>query len=311
MGANFEEVSKELFALLGYKDGERFFKPNFDPRVNMLQEQIQKLQKGQGAPDMSKVQIAQINAQSKAQSDQMRADTDRQNAAMDYQTQKMEEDSAMQQTWLKLQAEAAKLGLTHAHEHRVQGIDLASDHHLAQQGMQSDHFLANQGIQSDHAMQAQSLQSTEGMAEKSLGAKQDMHRQSLAAKPAPGQAAGGGGASGGGQAMVPSGPDPESARREDMLHEMAGNMQTGMGSMMQAFVQTMAQFAQNMQQGNQQIAQSMQQIGSMIADAAERSDQNLEKITAGIAESNQAVAAAMGRKRTVLRGPDGRVAGVE
>lgn len=30
MGANFEEVTKEVFSLCGYKDGERFFMPGFD-----------------------------------------------------------------------------------------------------------------------------------------------------------------------------------------------------------------------------------------------------------------------------------------
>lgn len=31
MGANFEEVVKEVFSLSGYRDGQRFFKPGFDP----------------------------------------------------------------------------------------------------------------------------------------------------------------------------------------------------------------------------------------------------------------------------------------
>ena len=66
MGANFQEVSKELFALLGYKDGERFFSPDFDPRVAMMQQQLQKAKgKGGGQDGQAKVQAAQIQAQSR------------------------------------------------------------------------------------------------------------------------------------------------------------------------------------------------------------------------------------------------------
>src|SRR6185312_5232976 len=39
MGANFKEVCKEVFGMLGYKDGDRFFSPEFDPRVQMRQPQ--------------------------------------------------------------------------------------------------------------------------------------------------------------------------------------------------------------------------------------------------------------------------------
>lgn len=44
MAADFEEVTKEVFGLLGYKDGARFFKPNLSPQVVMLQQALQELQ---------------------------------------------------------------------------------------------------------------------------------------------------------------------------------------------------------------------------------------------------------------------------
>ena len=66
-----------------------------------------------------------------------------------------------------------------------------------------------------------------------------------------------------------------------MWHQMAGNAQVGMQQIMTVFAQTMAQLAQSNQQGFMQIAQSMGQIGNMIADAAERSDQNLGQLVQG------------------------------
>lgn len=43
-GLNFEEVAKEVASFAGYKDGKRFFKPDFDPRVAQLQQQLQDAQ---------------------------------------------------------------------------------------------------------------------------------------------------------------------------------------------------------------------------------------------------------------------------
>lgn len=69
-GSNFEEVTKEVFGLAGYKDGARFFKPGFDPSQQ---------QQGQSQPDPMmqlqemKHQEQMINLQNKAQSQQMEA----------------------------------------------------------------------------------------------------------------------------------------------------------------------------------------------------------------------------------------------
>lgn len=122
-GANFQEISKEVFGLLGYKDGDRFFQPGFDPRVAQLQQQLQKMQgSGGGDNGAGAIQVANINAQSKMQIEQLHAQTDARNAASDYQTQKMEEDAATQREFLKQHAEIHKLGLQHGHQTRQAAI---------------------------------------------------------------------------------------------------------------------------------------------------------------------------------------------
>ncbi|HKS73270.1 MAG TPA: hypothetical protein VJQ82_08735 [Terriglobales bacterium] len=73
MQANFQEVVKEIFGLSGYKDGERFFQPNADPRVAMLQQQLQQAQKHQGgglSPQEMQFKQGQLQLdQQKAQSE--------------------------------------------------------------------------------------------------------------------------------------------------------------------------------------------------------------------------------------------------
>lgn len=77
-GASFEEVSKEIFSLCGYKDGSRFFEPGFDihkaqqalaqghqkPGVNPQAEMQMQQQESQG-----KIQLAQAQQQAQAQQD--------------------------------------------------------------------------------------------------------------------------------------------------------------------------------------------------------------------------------------------------
>lgn len=96
MGANFQEVTKEVFSLLGYKDGERFFQQGFDPRVAMLQQQLQKAQGKagpQGAPpDPSRLQAVQIQAQSKVQERQIQSDTDLKIAQLELQREMLEQE---------------------------------------------------------------------------------------------------------------------------------------------------------------------------------------------------------------------------
>ena len=75
-GANFQEVSKEIFGLLGYKDGDRFFHPGFDPRVAQLQQQLQKLQGKGGEGGQDRVQVANIQAQSRMSVEEIKAKAD-------------------------------------------------------------------------------------------------------------------------------------------------------------------------------------------------------------------------------------------
>jgi hypothetical protein len=44
-GLNIEEVIKEIFGKLGYRDGKRFFKSSEDPRITALQNTVEELQK--------------------------------------------------------------------------------------------------------------------------------------------------------------------------------------------------------------------------------------------------------------------------
>src|SRR6185312_1345815 len=98
MGSNFEEVANEVFGLLGYKDGARFFQPGFDPRVAMLQQQLQQAQgkAHAGAPaggDPTRTQTAQITAQGKIEEQRMKSETDEKVAQMDANSKKMAEDA--------------------------------------------------------------------------------------------------------------------------------------------------------------------------------------------------------------------------
>ena len=85
MGSNFQEVSKEIFGMLGYKDGQRFFQPGFDPHVAMMQQELAKANKGQGQhpPDQSRVQSAQITTQGRLQEQNLKNQNDQQLAQMD------------------------------------------------------------------------------------------------------------------------------------------------------------------------------------------------------------------------------------
>jgi hypothetical protein len=93
MGANFEEVSKEVFALLGYKDGARFFQQGYDPRVAMLQQQMQKMQGKGGQGDPQRAQTAQITTQGRLQEQQLKSQTDIQIAQLEAQRDKEATDA--------------------------------------------------------------------------------------------------------------------------------------------------------------------------------------------------------------------------
>jgi hypothetical protein len=112
MGANFQEITKEVFALLGYKDGQRFFQPGFDPRVAILQQQLQKAHAGAkqpAPPDPTRVQAAEIQAQGRIQEQQLKNQNDAQTAAADQQTDQMNDNSENMRAWLDYQKDMAAL----------------------------------------------------------------------------------------------------------------------------------------------------------------------------------------------------------
>lgn len=125
-GTNFEEVSKEVFSLLGYKDGSRFFKPDFDPRVAQLQQQLQELQGKQKAPasaappDPQKLQIAQITAQSKIDVENVKAQTELRSDQLDAEAQRQQDDAESWRTMMKMTHEARMKGLDHGHAKHMQ-----------------------------------------------------------------------------------------------------------------------------------------------------------------------------------------------
>lgn len=84
MGSKFEEVVKEVFSLCGYKDGERFFKQDFDPQQAMAAMQSGN-QKGESPQD--KMQIEMMKLQAKSQSDQQKAQMDLRNSQAQMQMQ--------------------------------------------------------------------------------------------------------------------------------------------------------------------------------------------------------------------------------
>lgn len=107
MGANFEEVAKEVFALLGYRDGARFFQPAFDPRVQMLQQQISQLQKGQSGSDPTRLQAAQLQAQAKLHDIQARSASEAAERQQDAQMRMAEIQAATQSKERQEQIRAA------------------------------------------------------------------------------------------------------------------------------------------------------------------------------------------------------------
>ncbi len=123
-GTNFEEVSKEVFSLLGYKDGQRFFKPDFDPRVAQLQQQLTQLQSkqhGSAAPisDPQELQISQIRAQATIEQQRLKSETESRSDELDAQARKNKEDAANWRTMVQMMHDAETQGRDHAHDHNM------------------------------------------------------------------------------------------------------------------------------------------------------------------------------------------------
>lgn len=172
-GANFQEVSKEVFSLLGYKDGERFVTPNYDPRVAELQQQLQKLQGKDGGDDgASKIQVANINAQSKMAIEELKARASAEN-----------DQSETERVILKTHADMHMKGLDHGHDMRQGQAQMAQDQAMG--AMQHDQAMTAQAGQQRHDMSK--LQSTQDHDVGKMQATQQ-HEQAMA-PPAPETAA--------------------------------------------------------------------------------------------------------------------------
>ena len=329
-GANFEEVSKEVFSLLGYKDGARFFQQGFDPAKAQLQQQLQKMQqKGGGDNGQSRVQTAQIQAQSRLQEAQIKAQTDQHLAQTDQQTAKFKEDQETQRQWLKMQADAAMTGLDHAHKTHTGNLDRSMQLPIATQGEppplpQPNASAGTMPFHQSSSMAPTSIPSSTGMPViPAMSAAPDSTPQMP-----PHQAQPAGGVQPPSQPIQHTGEIEQLAAAVQQGNELlagtlAGALHQGnqqivstlgeishiLASAMQSQQQPvegaekpdgLAHIAQSVQQGNQQLAHTLSQIGSLIVHAMQGSE-----------ATNQALIAALTRKKKVIRGADGRVEGVE
>lgn len=111
MGLNFEEVCKEVFGLAGYKDGSRFFQPDFDPRVAALQQQMAK--QGGKPADPSKVEATKIQTEGKLTETKLKAGVDKELALIELQGQRENDQAENFRAILKAQ-QAAQAGQARA-----------------------------------------------------------------------------------------------------------------------------------------------------------------------------------------------------
>lgn len=109
-GMNMTEVSKEIFAHAGYRDGTRFL-TSADPQKAQMQQQIQALMgmvqqaqqmlESKAGEAQQKMQAAQVQAQTDVATTQMELGAQQQQAAM-------KERGAMAQTQMKIRGDLAK-----------------------------------------------------------------------------------------------------------------------------------------------------------------------------------------------------------
>jgi hypothetical protein len=276
-GTNFEEVCKEVFSLLGYKDGSRFFHPDFDPRVAQLQQQLQELQGKQKGPtgpatDPQRLQIAQITAQNKLEVEKIKAQTEIQSNQMDALAQDKDNESENWRTFMQTRHEAGMKSMDHLH-----------DHHLAEGAQQHDMAmkppLPTQAMPAGAPPAPQAPQPTPAPAMPMATPQQPI---SPAAPP------------------QPAPMEQEPVMSDQHVEQLLGAVQQGMGQMLQVFVQGIEHVAQQIEKGNQETAGIMQHIGASLEQTRQAHEQG-----------TNALVTALGRKKRVVRGADGKVEGVE
>lgn len=139
-GVDFNEVLKEIFGMLGYRDGMRFLKKGFDPQVEQLKQELAKLQNkgGQGAapqpPDQSRVQAAQVQGQFRLQERQIEAQQEDKDNASELQIAALKAQTDLQRQRMKQQHDMAELQINQQHDATKQAID--QQHQAGMAGMQ-------------------------------------------------------------------------------------------------------------------------------------------------------------------------------
>ncbi len=125
---NAEEVIKEIFGSLGYRDGSRFFKQDgADPVVQQLMAQLEEMQRkleGKEMDAQAKIQVAQIGAQGKvaagAQDSQGRL---QQEALRGMNQLAVERQRGQSQSGLEAQRTEANYGLEAMRQQGAQGLE--------------------------------------------------------------------------------------------------------------------------------------------------------------------------------------------
>jgi hypothetical protein len=350
MGANFQEVSKELFALLGYKDGERFFTPGFDPRVAIQQQQLAKQKgKGGGQDGQAKVQAAQIQAHARLQERQLQAQTDAHVAQMDFQTKQMAEQADTQRVAMKLQNDQSKQQAGFQHDHRMAAHQFGADAHMADMGAQQDQAMAqqtqqhqmgmannafaqknqmaNQGYQQDQASQANDF-----MNQQAIALMQQQHAQGMAQAGRHHEMAMGppGGVPSDNDGDEGAPPQQQQGTGTGPQHLMISTAKSPEEAAMdRAILQHLQQAAEQSAQTSQAVMQSVQQLAQMFNEGQTRMAhvmgqtmaQGHEKIGSALgglahtthrnSQVNDAMLTALTRKKTVVRDENGKIVGVE
>lgn len=141
MASNPQEVIKEVYGLCGYKDGERFFMPGVD--IHQIMQQMAQQGgkgKGDGAQDgQAKVQVANINAQSRLKETQLKTQSDMNIANIDFRKEQMSEQAEDHRAVFNAQRELETMPM---------------QHHLDMQAKHADHAHAQQTNQQDFLKQA-------------------------------------------------------------------------------------------------------------------------------------------------------------
>lgn len=120
-GVKFDETMKELFGLAGYKDGERFLVPDFDPAAAMAAQAKGKQPAGPQS-DPQRLQIEQIKAQSRIQEQQMQDASDARSDQMETQRVMLQGQSELERERLKALVAAHQTGAAHGHALHLQSI---------------------------------------------------------------------------------------------------------------------------------------------------------------------------------------------